>query len=228
MSETKPVAWVIPGQDNANDRGFLDAMAWQEGEFTTPLYPASALTSLMEENAELKAEKELMLDMLRKASSDLPAADRGLGGAGAFVGSARDPIAPTEGVRTRRPQGRRTMMEPVARIDASYGNDGMLLAAYQPNMLPVGTELVRLSDAEARIKELEAKLAEADALIEAQQHDFAQNNIRNAENAHRAEAAEALLKEAVPLLDHLSRETTTDHIGDDWLTNHSRPFDTGN
>lgn len=37
-----PVAWVIPGDDNARENGFIDAMAWQEGEFTRPLY---ALTS---------------------------------------------------------------------------------------------------------------------------------------------------------------------------------------
>jgi len=34
----QPVAWVIPGDGNANDKGFIDAMAWQEGEFTQPLY----------------------------------------------------------------------------------------------------------------------------------------------------------------------------------------------
>lgn len=28
----------------------------------------------------------------------------------------------------------------------------------------------------------------------------------------------SLLNDALPLLDHLSRETKTDHIGDDWLT----------
>lgn len=36
--EREPVAWVIPGDDNADARGFLDAMAWQEGEFSRPLY----------------------------------------------------------------------------------------------------------------------------------------------------------------------------------------------
>lgn len=34
---SKPVAWVIPGE-NARDNGFIDAMAWEEGEFTKPLY----------------------------------------------------------------------------------------------------------------------------------------------------------------------------------------------
>lgn len=36
----EPVAWVIPGQDTARADGFLDAMAWQEGEFSRPLYAA--------------------------------------------------------------------------------------------------------------------------------------------------------------------------------------------
>jgi hypothetical protein len=35
---TPPVAWVIPGDDNGNMHGFIDAMAWEEGEFTRPLY----------------------------------------------------------------------------------------------------------------------------------------------------------------------------------------------
>jgi Lar family restriction alleviation protein len=34
----EPFAWVIPGSDTANDRGFIDAMAWEEGEFSKPLY----------------------------------------------------------------------------------------------------------------------------------------------------------------------------------------------
>lgn len=33
-----PVAWVIPGDDDARSDGFIDAMAWSEGEFTQPLY----------------------------------------------------------------------------------------------------------------------------------------------------------------------------------------------
>ncbi len=36
----EPVAWVVPGDDNANAYGFVDAMAWQEGEFSRPLYAA--------------------------------------------------------------------------------------------------------------------------------------------------------------------------------------------
>ncbi len=43
----EPVAWVIPGDGHARDGGWLDAMAWSEGEFTKPLYahpPAEAAT----------------------------------------------------------------------------------------------------------------------------------------------------------------------------------------
>lgn len=37
--EAEPVAcWVVPGVDTARDSGFIDAMAWKEGEFTKPLY----------------------------------------------------------------------------------------------------------------------------------------------------------------------------------------------
>ena len=45
--------------------------------------------------------------------------------------------------------------------------------------------------ASATLKELEAKLASADAMIEAQAKDHASNNIRFAEATHRAEVAEA-------------------------------------
>src|SRR5690242_6855105 len=37
--DQKPVAWVIPTGDNVRDNGFIDCMAWEEGEFTKPLYP---------------------------------------------------------------------------------------------------------------------------------------------------------------------------------------------
>lgn len=89
-----------------------------------------------------------------------------------------------------------------------------------------GTEYVlasRLSDAEARIKELEAKLADADAMIEAQQHDFAQNNIRNAENAHRAEASEALLDEVVTAWEALSGGEQYVRAVERWLSNDMEP-----
>lgn len=37
-AEAVPAVWVIPGDDNANCNGFVDAMAYQKGEFTLPLY----------------------------------------------------------------------------------------------------------------------------------------------------------------------------------------------
>ena len=110
-----------------------------------------------------------------------------------------------------------TELEPVARIDAEALKElekhpeaaATVWSGKARNQFAKGAvPLVRLSSAQsaiaerdARIAELEAKLAEADALVEAQQHDFAQNNIRNAENAHRATAAEALLKEAGPIIE---------------------------
>lgn len=41
----EPVAWVIPGDDSAREDGSIDAMAWQEGEFSKPLYagPSDAM-----------------------------------------------------------------------------------------------------------------------------------------------------------------------------------------
>jgi hypothetical protein len=36
------VVWVIPGDDTARDNGFVDAMAWQQGEFSRPLYASPA------------------------------------------------------------------------------------------------------------------------------------------------------------------------------------------
>ena len=33
----KPVAWIIPGDDNASANGFLDAKAFQDGEFSCPV-----------------------------------------------------------------------------------------------------------------------------------------------------------------------------------------------
>ena len=44
-----------------------------------------------------------------------------------------------------------------------------------------------------QMRAAEAKLAEADAMIEAQQKDYASNNVRFAEAEHRAKAAEAKL-----------------------------------
>ena len=36
--EGEAVAWVIPGDDNARDGGFIDAKCYRDGEFTQPLY----------------------------------------------------------------------------------------------------------------------------------------------------------------------------------------------
>lgn len=38
----QPVAWIIPGDDNAYANGALDARISQEGEFTRPLYARPA------------------------------------------------------------------------------------------------------------------------------------------------------------------------------------------
>lgn len=53
---------------------------------------------------------------------------------------------------------------------------------------------------------LRTELADADALIKAQQHDFAANNIRNAEDAARATAAEARLAEAMKVMEPFAEE----------------------
>ncbi|PDT86529.1 hypothetical protein [Sinorhizobium sp. BJ1] len=59
------VAWVIPGDDNARDDGWLDAMAWREGEFTRPLYahPSS--------HSPLSAGDAGEIERLRKALQGL-------------------------------------------------------------------------------------------------------------------------------------------------------------
>ena len=44
-STAEPVAWVIPGDDNARHDGALSAMAWQEGEFSCPLYAGAPPTT---------------------------------------------------------------------------------------------------------------------------------------------------------------------------------------
>jgi len=41
VCRSAPFAWVIPGDDNARGDGFLDAMAWESGEFSLPLYRAA-------------------------------------------------------------------------------------------------------------------------------------------------------------------------------------------
>ena len=41
----KPVVWVVPGDDNANMNGFVDARFDREGEFTRPLYAKPVVES---------------------------------------------------------------------------------------------------------------------------------------------------------------------------------------
>lgn len=65
-AHAEPVAWVIPGDDNAKCNGFLDAMAHEEGEFSQPLYahpPTDAaeierLTTRLKEERALYAETD--------------------------------------------------------------------------------------------------------------------------------------------------------------------------
>lgn len=44
-AEVVAVAWVIPGDDNARPNGFIDAMAWREGEFTRPLFASPSIVA---------------------------------------------------------------------------------------------------------------------------------------------------------------------------------------
>lgn len=39
-AQGEPFCYVLPGEDMANDAGFIDARIWKEGEFTRPLYAA--------------------------------------------------------------------------------------------------------------------------------------------------------------------------------------------
>lgn len=66
-----PIAWLIPGSDTANEKGYLDAMAWQDGEFTLPVYaldPAfiERIGALEAENARLKADREVDVQFVAK------------------------------------------------------------------------------------------------------------------------------------------------------------------
>ena len=63
--------------------------------------------------------------------------------------------------------------------------------------------------ASATLKELEAKLASADAMIEAQAKDHASNNIRFAEATHRAEVAEAEVTRLQAQVRFLERKVVT-------------------
>ncbi len=52
QSEAEPVVWVIPGDDTEDCNGFIDAMAWEEGEFTRPLYAHPTHAPVEEANHE--------------------------------------------------------------------------------------------------------------------------------------------------------------------------------
>lgn len=52
---SKPFAWVIGRDNNANDKGFIDAMAWSEGEFTTPVYLAPQPLAVAQTSPEREA-----------------------------------------------------------------------------------------------------------------------------------------------------------------------------
>jgi hypothetical protein len=66
MNEPKPFAWVLPGDDTARDDGFIDAMVIEQGEFTKPLYTASAFETLAAENAKLRAKLDRKLTKVQR------------------------------------------------------------------------------------------------------------------------------------------------------------------
>jgi len=72
QAETQPVAWVIPGRDNADANGFIDAMAWEEGEFTRPLF-TSPVPAKREAGADFDriTTLEAELQKAREALSEL-------------------------------------------------------------------------------------------------------------------------------------------------------------
>lgn len=55
-----PIAevWVIPGDDNADMRGFLDAKAWTEDEFTKPFFTADQMRSYADDTCALRGADE--------------------------------------------------------------------------------------------------------------------------------------------------------------------------
>jgi len=57
-----PFCYVLPGDDTANDKGFIDAMAWQESEFTKPLYTAQDLATARASERERCAKIAEMRD----------------------------------------------------------------------------------------------------------------------------------------------------------------------
>jgi hypothetical protein len=69
----QPFAWVIGSDNNANDKGFIDAMAWSEGEFTTPVYllpqPLTGAQGAGNSGVDVKQEASLMV-LVEKAMDE--------------------------------------------------------------------------------------------------------------------------------------------------------------
>lgn len=61
-----PIAWVMPN-DRCRDDGSLDAMAWQEGEFSTPLCSRDAALELLRSQEATIAEQAKVIEGLRAA-----------------------------------------------------------------------------------------------------------------------------------------------------------------
>lgn len=68
LIEAGPVAWIIPGDDGGRESGWVDCMAWSEGEFTKPLYSQATVQSLISERdaALARVADTLCLDLQRK------------------------------------------------------------------------------------------------------------------------------------------------------------------
>ena len=64
-TELVPVAWIAPGPDTARDNGFLDAMAWQDGEFTSPLVRLSDAAAALSEERQRADAAEAERDQWR-------------------------------------------------------------------------------------------------------------------------------------------------------------------
>lgn len=64
-AELEPVAWVVPGNDNASDYGFFDAMAWQEGEFSLPLVTLSSAQEAIDKREERIRELEATIKQMK-------------------------------------------------------------------------------------------------------------------------------------------------------------------
>jgi hypothetical protein len=66
----EPVAWVIPGDDNARADGYLDAMAWREGEFTRPLFASPPDVELVrmreQEQADFERGQALLVNIITR------------------------------------------------------------------------------------------------------------------------------------------------------------------